>query len=54
MIFFKILSIVEFLISMIFIVNFIFVDPHWWVKIADFIAAVAWFGLACMDWNEEK
>lgn len=55
---FKILAIVEFLLSMIFsvnfIVNFIFVDPHWLIKIADFIAAVSWLALGCMDWNEEK
>ena len=51
---FKILSIIEFLISIMFIINFIFVNPHWVIKIADFIAAVSWLGLACMDWNEEK
>lgn len=51
---FKILSIVEFLISIIFIVTFIFVDQHWWIKIADFIAAVSWLSLAFMNWNEEK
>ena len=51
---FKILSIVEFLLSMIFIVDFIFGDAHWLIKIADFIAAVSWLALGCMNWNEEK